>query len=132
MRTEHARIGIPLVVSGGPTPVETGIRRCNDVLAQAGDDRKAMATALFTRAKFEAMRGEIAQARELVARARTLLEDIALTVWLAGPFTQMAAWVEILAGDHQTAEAQLRWGVETLPRSASLSFPRFGGQVRGC
>ena len=105
---------IPLVVWGGPTPVEAAIRRCKDVLAQAGDDRKAMATALFTRAKFEAMRGEIAEARALVARARTLLEDVALTVWLAGPFTQMAAWVEILAGDHETAEAQLRWGVDTL------------------
>jgi class 3 adenylate cyclase/tetratricopeptide (TPR) repeat protein len=105
---------IPLVVWGGPTPVESAIRRCNDVLAHAGDDRKAMATALFTRAKFEAMRGEFDEARELVAQARTLLEDIALTVWLAGPFTQMAAWVEILAGDHEAAEAQLRWGVDTL------------------
>ncbi len=105
---------IPLVVWGGPTPVEAAIRRCDEVLAQADGDRKAMATALFTRAKFEAMRGDTAEARDLVARARTLLEDIALTVWLAGPFTQMSAWVDIFAGDHGAAEKQLRWGVDTL------------------
>jgi tetratricopeptide (TPR) repeat protein len=105
---------IPLVVWGGPTPVEAAIRRCEEVLEQAGGDRKAMATALFTRAKFEAMRGNTAEARELLARARALLEDIALTVWLAGPFTQMSAWVDIYAGDLEAAEAQLRWGVDTL------------------
>jgi tetratricopeptide (TPR) repeat protein len=105
---------IPLVVWGGPTPVEAAIRRCDDVLAQSSGDRKAMATALFTSAKFEAMRGARAEARERRARAQTLLEDIALTVWLAGPFTQMSAWVDILAGDLEAAEAQLRWGVDTL------------------
>ena len=113
---------IPLVVWGGPTPVEAAIRRCDEVLEQAGGDRKAMATALFTSAKFEAMRDDTAKARELVTRARALLEDIALTVWLAGPFTQMSAWVEIMAGDHGAAEAQLRWGVDTLREMGEFAW----------
>jgi class 3 adenylate cyclase/tetratricopeptide (TPR) repeat protein len=105
---------IPLVVWGSPTPVEQAIRRCDAVYSRASGDRKAMSTALFTRAKFEAMRGRFSEARELVEKARAMLEEVALTVWMAGPFTQMAAWVELLADEPESAERQLRWGVETL------------------
>ncbi|MDQ3875699.1 MAG: AAA family ATPase, partial [Actinomycetota bacterium] len=105
---------VPLCVWGGPTPVEEGIRRCQTVLARANGDRKAMSTALFTQAKFEAMRGNFAEARDLIARAKAMLEEVALTVWIAGPLTQMTAWVELLAGDSDAAERELRWGVDTL------------------
>jgi class 3 adenylate cyclase/tetratricopeptide (TPR) repeat protein len=121
---------IPLVVWGGPTPVAAAIGRCEELLVQAAGDRKAMATALFTRAKFEAMRGNTSEARELAARARTLLEDVALTVWLAGPFTQMSSWVELLAGDYGAAETQLRWGVDTLREIGEFAWlPTVAGML---
>src|SRR5215211_465167 len=73
-------------------------------------------------AKLEAMRGRLEEARDLVARARSILQEVALTVWLAGPLTQMAGWVEILVGDPATAERDLRLGAETLRRIGELSW----------
>jgi class 3 adenylate cyclase/tetratricopeptide (TPR) repeat protein len=113
---------VPLVVWGGPTPVEEAILRCQDVLVRASGDRKAMSTALFTRGKFEAMRGRFEDGRALVAQARSMLDEVALTVWMAGPLTQMAAWIELLAGDAVAAERQLRWGVDTLKEIGELAW----------
>jgi class 3 adenylate cyclase/tetratricopeptide (TPR) repeat protein len=113
---------IPLCIWGGPMPVADGIRRCQEVLERAAGDRKAMSTALFIQGKLEAMRGRPEEARELVARARSILQEVALTVWLAGPLTQMAGWVELLAGDPGTAERELRRSVETLRAIGELSW----------
>jgi class 3 adenylate cyclase/tetratricopeptide (TPR) repeat protein len=113
---------VPLVVWGGPTPVEQGVLRCQEILQRAAGDRKAMSTALFTRAKLEAMRGRFDDARGLIARARSTLEEVALPVWMAGPLTQMAGWVELLAGDPKAAERHLRWGVETLTHIGEVSW----------
>jgi class 3 adenylate cyclase/tetratricopeptide (TPR) repeat protein len=113
---------IPLTVWGGPTPVEEAIRRCEEVRARADGDRKAMATALFTRAKFEAMAGRLEEARPRIEEARTMLEDVALTVWLAGPLSQMSAWVKLYSGDAAGAEEELRWAVETLEQIGELAW----------
>ena len=107
---------IPLTVWGGPTPVEEGIRRCEEIRVRADGDRKAMATALFTRGIFEAMAGRVQDARPLIDESRSMLEDVAVTVWLAGPHTQMSAWVKLYSGDAESAEEELRWAVETLER----------------
>jgi class 3 adenylate cyclase/tetratricopeptide (TPR) repeat protein len=113
---------IPLTVWGGPTPVEEGIRRCEAIRARADGDRKAMATALFTQAKFEAMAGRLEDARPRIEEARSMLEDLALTVWLAGPLTQMSAWVKLYSGDAEGAEEELRWSVETLQQIGELAW----------
>jgi class 3 adenylate cyclase/tetratricopeptide (TPR) repeat protein len=113
---------VPLVVWGGPTPVEEGIRRCTEVLARAAGDRKTMSTSLFVMAKLEAMRGNFVVARELIRRAKATLEEVSLTVWMAGPLTQMSGWVDILAGDPAGAERDLRWGAEKLRDIGELSW----------
>jgi class 3 adenylate cyclase/tetratricopeptide (TPR) repeat protein len=113
---------VPLVVWGGPRPVEEGVARCQAILEQAAGDRKAMSTALFVQGKLQAMRGRFEDARGLIARARTLLEEIALPVWLAGPLTQMSGWVELLAGDPARAERELRAGTERLRDIGELSW----------
>jgi class 3 adenylate cyclase/tetratricopeptide (TPR) repeat protein len=113
---------IPLTVWGGPTSVEEGIRRCEEIQARADGDRKAMATALFTRGIFEAMAGRVDDARPLIDEARSMLEDVAVTVWLAGPHTQMSAWVRLYSGDAESAEEELRWAVETLERFGELAW----------
>jgi class 3 adenylate cyclase/tetratricopeptide (TPR) repeat protein len=113
---------LPLVVWGGPTPVEAGIQRCEDVLARASGDRKAMSTALFFQATLEAMRGNFEVARALIERARAILQEIALPVWLAGPLTQMSGWVDVLAGDPAKAERDLREGAERLREIGELSW----------
>jgi class 3 adenylate cyclase/tetratricopeptide (TPR) repeat protein len=113
---------VPLCIWGGPTPVPDGIRQCQELMERAAGDRKAMSTALFVQAKLEAMRGRVEEARELVSRARSLLQEVALPVWLAGPLTQMAGWVEVLAGDPARAERDLRLGVQTLREIGELSW----------
>jgi len=113
---------VPLAMWGGPTPVEEAIERSRSVLDRAAGDRKAASTALFTMGKLEAMRGRFDEARELIASSRSTLEEIALPIWMAGPLTQMAGWVEILADDPAGAEQILRAGVETLREIGELAW----------
>ncbi|HEX2272868.1 MAG TPA: adenylate/guanylate cyclase domain-containing protein [Acidimicrobiales bacterium] len=113
---------VPLMVWGGPRPVEEGIRRCQDVFERAAGDRKAMSTALFTQGKLEAMRGRFDEARALIARARAILQEVALPIWTSGPLCQMSGWVELLAGDPWAAESFVRPGVEKLQEIGESSW----------
>jgi hypothetical protein len=113
---------VPLCVWGGPIAVEGGVQRCEEILDRAAGDRKAMSTALFTQGKLEAMRGRFDEARALISKSRGILEEVAHTVWLAGPLTQMAGWVNVLAGDPASAERDLRWGADTLQDIGELSW----------
>ena len=105
---------IPLVLWAGPTPVEQGRRRCVELLERSGGDKKAASSALMAQAAFESLGGNAEIARVLIGRARTLLEEVALSVWLAGPLAQFAGWVELMSGDEARAERELRWGYEKL------------------
>jgi class 3 adenylate cyclase/tetratricopeptide (TPR) repeat protein len=111
-----------LTLWAGPAPVEQGLQRSLEVLEQAGTNHKGRASAMFMRAVFEAARGDVDTARELIDRARALLEDVALTVWMAGPLTQMAGVVELSAGDPAAAERHLRWGYETLSEVGEMAW----------
>lgn len=113
---------VPLVIWGGPTPTDVGIQRCQELLERAAGDRKAMSTALFTMGKFEAMRGRFEEGRALIEQARSILREVKLSVWMAGPLTQMSGWVDLLAGDPARAERDLRWGVLTLKEIGELSW----------
>ncbi|MFN2557910.1 MAG: hypothetical protein ABR592_13780, partial [Nitriliruptorales bacterium] len=113
---------VPLAVWAGPTPAERGLARCEEVLEGAKGDRKVRSSALFGRAGFEAMLGRFVDARDSIAQARALLEEIALTVWVAGPLTQVAGWVELLADDPAAAERELRWGFATLQEIGEFSW----------
>ena len=115
---------VPLVVWAGCMPVEAGIRRCSDVLGRADGDRKAMSAALFSWGNLEAMRGRFDESRQLIAQARSALEEVALNVWIAGQLTEMSAWAELWAGEPASAERELRWGVETLQRMGELAWLR--------
>jgi len=113
---------VPLMLASGPTPAEAGIRRCREVFDQAEGDRKVMSSALFSQADFEAYLGRFDEARELLARARALLEEVALPVWAAGPLAQEVGWIELLAGDPAAAEAALRRGYDTLDAIGEVSW----------
>jgi len=113
---------VPLAVWAGPTPVDEGLRRCADVLARADGDKKLMASALIAQAVLEADTGRVDDARRDIARAKALLEEVALVLWLAGPVAQFAGWVELLAGDPARAEAELRGGYERLAEIGELSW----------
>lgn len=113
---------LPLTIWAGPTPAELGIRRCQAILRRADGDKKSMSSALFSQAVFEAGLERFDTSRQLLARARALLEEVTLTVWLAGPLTQFSGWVELLAGNAVEAERQLAWGHETLRELGEVSW----------
>jgi tetratricopeptide (TPR) repeat protein len=113
---------VPLMLASGPTPAEQGIRRCREVFERADGDRKVMSSALFSQADFEAYLGRFDEARNLLARARALLEEVALPVWAAGPLAQEAGWIELLAGDPVAAEAALRSGFDMLDAIGEVAW----------
>jgi class 3 adenylate cyclase/tetratricopeptide (TPR) repeat protein len=106
----------------GPTPAQDGIRRCREVFDRAQGDRKAMSTALFGQAGLEANLGRFDEATELFGRARALLEEVALPVWLAGGLAQALGWALLLEGKPAVAEEELRRSYETLTAIGEVSF----------
>jgi len=111
-----------LCMWAGPAHTQEGLRRCAEILERARGDHKGMASALFMRAVFEAALGRFEDARGLIAQARALLEEVGLTVWMAGPMTQMVGFTELLAGDPAAAERALRWGYETLRSVGEMAW----------
>ena len=113
---------VPLVVWGGRRPAAEAIERCMDVFRRARGDRKALSTALFSAANLEGMRGNFDEARRLIADARSMLQEVALTVWLAGPLAEMSGLIELWARDPAAAERELAWGVRTLQAIGDLAW----------
>ena len=77
------------------------------------DDRKATAITEATLAHLEAMRGNFSEARLRYGRSRALLEEFGWRLTAAGTSLDSAP-VEMLAGDLQAAEAELRKDYQTL------------------
>jgi predicted ATPase len=105
----------------GPTPVSEAIAICEQVLGRVTDDRKATAITEATLAHLEAMRGNFAEARLRYRRSRAILEESGWRLTAAG--TSLAsAPVEMLAGDLETAEAELRKDYQTLDQMGERSY----------
>ena len=113
---------VPICVWAGPTPADQALERCQSVIERARGDKKVLSTALFVQAELEAGLGRFDEALELIARSKALLEELALTVWIAGPLTQFAGWVDLWRGDPAAAEKQLRWGHETLSEIKEMAW----------
>ena len=94
----------------GPTPVPDAIVRCEAVLAESGGDPLIGASVARYLAPLEGRRGRFERARELADQARAMYEEFGLTV-LGQAGTALALGdVEILAGDFEAAEVELRKG----------------------
>jgi class 3 adenylate cyclase/tetratricopeptide (TPR) repeat protein len=97
----------------GPTPVSEAIRECEDALGSGLADRQAEAFVLCSLARLHAMQGDFAQARELIARAGRMRDELGANVIV--PVTSLqSSRVETLAGDLQAAERDLRREYEKL------------------
>ena len=115
---------VPLAVWAGPTPVDEGLRRCADVLARADGDKKLMASALVAQAVLEADTGRVDDARRDIARAKALLEEVALALWLAGPGRPVRG-----LGRAPRRRPRARRGASSAP--ATSGSPR-SASCRGC
>jgi tetratricopeptide (TPR) repeat protein len=109
----RARTYLALAAVDGPTPVETALGRCRDILEEAADDKVLEAAIGYAMAFGEAMRGRFDEARELASRSSAIYEEFgrrfALAAWSSWPGA-----VELLAGEPEAAERIFRSGFETL------------------
>jgi predicted ATPase/class 3 adenylate cyclase len=97
----------------GPTPVAEAIARCNQIIEEVSGDRHAEGILLVLLASLQAMEGSLDEARRLAARGRTMLEELGLPARVARALHE--AWrVEMLAGDLESAERELRRGYDLL------------------
>jgi DNA-binding SARP family transcriptional activator len=125
----HRRSGWPIAAclaflassaQNGPMPAPEAIRLCRGLLSKA--DLGGAANVLPPLAELEAMRGRFAEARRLVARARTAYDQLgqhALAETNCGP---VDGRIELLAGDIVAAEQSFRASCEALERIGGLSY----------
>ena len=90
----------------GPTPPAEGERRCLQLVERAGGDPKLRAFSDAVRAGLVAMQGRFDEARALRDRAKGVLEELGLRLHLAG--SHQFGYMELLAGDPESAEAEFR------------------------
>ena len=112
---QHARAATAYAAAAvlGPTSVAEAIERCERAVEQVRGDRQSEGVLLSLLASLTAMEGSFAHARELAARAHSMLEELGLDVEVAG--ARLEAWrVEMLAGDVVAAERELRRSYDTL------------------
>jgi class 3 adenylate cyclase/tetratricopeptide (TPR) repeat protein len=97
----------------GPAPVPEVIRRCELIVTQAAGNLTAEARALRAMGTMRAMEGDFEEARELVGRAKRMLEEMGLRL-RAAFVSETLGFIEELAGDHAAAERVLREGFEVM------------------
>jgi tetratricopeptide (TPR) repeat protein len=97
----------------GPLPVGQAVRRCEEVLERPVGQQRIEASACRALAVLKAMQGEFDESRTLVARDRAILEELGLRLQAAAA-VEGYGMVELLAGDPERAERELRRGYETL------------------
>ena len=96
----------------GSTPAVVGIRRLTHHLGNAEGAPVIASNLSGFLAAHEAMTGEIEAARKRMAPSRVLVRDLGLT-WQTGTHDILSAFIESLAGDHASAEADLRSAFHT-------------------
>jgi predicted ATPase/DNA-binding SARP family transcriptional activator len=105
----------------GPTPVTEAARRCEELLARPLEQRRITAAAYRALAGLRAMEGDFDEARRLAREDRAILEDLGLKL-AAAMAAQEHGLVEILAGDADAAEQELRAGYAALEEIGETSI----------
>jgi class 3 adenylate cyclase/tetratricopeptide (TPR) repeat protein len=104
----------------GPTPAPTGIRRCEQFLAEIGDDRTNEAVILYHLAGLSAMQNHVRRARELLAGGSAIFDDLGTTMTSA--VTHPASFVAMLTGDAAAAETYLRRDYDSLEQMGEKGY----------
>jgi tetratricopeptide (TPR) repeat protein len=121
---EHARAEILSWIASslwfGPTPVDEGIRRCEQIRSEVSGHLESEALTLRHLGGLHAMNGHFDLARSLLATSNAVFEDLGLTLNAAS--SQNEASIEMLAGNPGAAETSLRSGFEALTRMGDQFF----------
>jgi class 3 adenylate cyclase len=104
---------VPMAIYYGPTPVPEAIQRAEAILARAQRAPGVQATCLVCLAGLQAMAGQFEHARTLLARGRTITEELGFRVWQAG-FSLLSSDIAMLRDDPAMAESELRRGYQAL------------------
>ena len=99
----------------GPVPAPEGIRRCQELLAQAAGNRRLELTSLQSMAGLQAMDDQPEAAQDSVERTLALAGDMGENR-VAALAREFAASALALAGEPAAAERQLRLGIRVLER----------------
>jgi hypothetical protein len=99
----------------GPVPAPEGIRRCQELLAQAAGNRRLELMSLQSMAGLQAMDDQPEAARDSVERTLALAGDMGENR-VAALARELAASALALAGEPAAAERQLRLGIRVLER----------------
>ncbi|HEY4791164.1 MAG TPA: AAA family ATPase, partial [Actinomycetes bacterium] len=99
----------------GPVPATDGIRRCQELLAQAAGNRRSELTALQSLAGLQAMAAQPEEALATVERTLALAGDMGENR-VASLAREFAASALATAGELAAAERQLRQGIRVLER----------------
>ena len=97
----------------GPTPVDPAIDRAHLFLRESEGDRLLTASILSSLAVLLAMRGEFGEARAQWARAQAFWDELGMAHHRAIRAID-ASTIELLAGDAEAAERELRTGYDML------------------
>jgi DNA-binding SARP family transcriptional activator/tetratricopeptide (TPR) repeat protein len=107
-------------LQNGPMRVPEAIGRCRRLLADA--DLAGQANVLAPLGALEAMRGRFAEARGLVARARTLYDELGQTSTAEANCGAVGGRIELLAGDLAAAERAFRSTCQMLERLGDQAY----------
>ena len=123
---EEARIvdNLCAILVYGPTPAETALRRCSELLDSTKSNRLVESYVMSSLALLKAMRGEFDEGRRLCARAEKIYDDLGLRLALVA-LTEISGTIELLADDLAAAEVALRHGYDILSASGEASFVAF-------
>lgn len=96
-----------------------GLARCEEVLVRGAGSRELEAEVARTRAALEAMRGDIAKARERYSQGKSVIDELGRP--LASGFAVQEGWyIEMLARDFRRAEDLTRSEYRRLVEADSL------------
>jgi DNA-binding SARP family transcriptional activator len=101
----------------GPVPATAARARCRELLDDPEHDRLARAHVQVALAGLEAMLKRFAEARRLIARARTVYEESGFVLAVAGRSDRSLGRIELLAQRPREAELVFRSCCETFERT---------------
>lgn len=97
----------------GPTPAQEAVARCHELLTQMRGSRRVEAAVCTVLGYLTAMAGTPDPAREFIRRGRQRHEELGLS-FARAHWTVFSGMALLLVGDLAEAEAELRWGYQTL------------------
>jgi predicted ATPase/class 3 adenylate cyclase len=117
----HAATATAIAALLGPTPVHEAMLLCAEALQLARGNKRAEALVTTHVAQLQAMNGDFEHARDLYAQARSTLRDLGVEI-MANATSIDSGPIELLAGDPERAERELRGDYEVLTSLGETYF----------